>query len=116
MNVRKLLEKSRDTVCIPQQGDTCHGYGGILCDASCPKFPAGIERRENAHINYLNRKAREEYIIFERGVRRISHSPDHAEIIIERGEYVNDGQEIPVFTCFEQYILPSYLLEDILPT
>lgn len=113
VNLQKALEQARDTVCVPQHGSTCHAYGGMRCDPTCPAFAAGAERRRDAHRHYLERMIGERHIAG-RGIVRISRSPSNKNVfILEVGEYVYDGQDTPVFTCFEKHLLPEDIVRAI---
>lgn len=113
MNLQKALEQARDTVCVPQYGSACHAYGGMRCDPTCSAFAAGIERRRDAHRHYLECMIGERHIAG-RGIVRISRSPSNKNVfILEVGEYVYDGQDTPVFTCFEKHLLPEDIVRAI---
>lgn len=113
MNFREALKQARDTICVPQHGSTCHAYGGMRCDPTCKAFTAGIERRRDAHRHYLERMIGERHIAG-RGIVRVSRSPNNKNMfILEVGEYVYDGQNTPIFTCFEKHRLPEYMVSAI---
>lgn len=112
MNIQEALAKARDGICVFQRGSTCFAYGGMQCDETCPAFAAGIKRRSEAHKQYLERMVDEQHIAG-CGVVRISRSSNNALFIIEIGEYVYDGQDTPVFTCFEKHTLPGDIMKAI---
>ena len=113
MNFQEALRQARGTVCVPQRGSTCYAYGGMKCDPTCPVFAAGVERRRDAHEQYLEHMVGEQHIPG-RGIVRISRSPGNKNVfILEVGEYVYDGQDTPVFTCFEKHSLPEYMVRAI---
>ncbi len=114
MNFQEALRKVRNTRCIPQRGDTCHGYGGIGCTSECPMFSNGLKRRRESHEEFTLRKIRECQLPSGATIR-ISRDPTkETGIVIETGEYVNDGNIPPVFTLFERKILSEEVFEMIL--
>ena len=114
MDIQEALRKSRDTVCIPQRGATCLGYGGIKCDRECSRYFPGLARRQAEHEDYLRRKIQE--LKLQSGiVIRISHNPEiPGEVILEKGEYINDGNDVPIFTCFQRDVLSFDAIQAVL--
>ena len=112
MNVRETFESVRDTVCVPQRGNTCDGYGGILCDNRCLAYEAGLARRKVTHEQYLRRRISEHRL--PSGITvRVYRSNQQDGIVIETGEYLYDGNDVPIFTCFTKKALSEEMFQAI---
>lgn len=113
MKFQEALKQARETVCIPQRGGSCHGYGGILCEG-CSRLCDGLARRKAAHEDYLQRRIGERKL--PSGVTVRIYRDPKIGITVETGEYVDDGNEVPVFTRFTKEILSEevYRMIDII--
>ncbi|QQS15713.1 MAG: hypothetical protein IPK84_05125 [Candidatus Moraniibacteriota bacterium] len=111
VNFQEALKQARDTMCIPQRGDSCLGYGGILCDNTCPAYHAGLARRKAVYEDYEQRRIGERQL--PSGVTvRISRNPT-AGFTVETGEYINDGNNLPVFTSFTREVFSEEIFQAI---
>ncbi len=110
MNLAEAVEHARDTVFVPQRGESCHASGGMQFDQHCPAFSAGLDRRRTAQMRFERNKIFEA-IIPERGVVRVSHIPNSRDILIEHGEYIGDTNFLPAFSVFQRWILPTDIFE-----
>lgn len=106
--LREALAKAREEVCVPQRGENCHGYGGMKCDKECSAFQAGIERRREAHENFLTNRITE--CTLPNGCT-LRISAKGSAVLLEIGEYVNDGNVPIMFTVFEHYTIPRIVFE-----
>lgn len=108
--LQEALAKARDNMCVPQRGESCHGYGGIQCNQNCPAFQDGIERRRKQYELFLANKLTETPLPNGCMLRA---SIQGGFVLIEIGEYVDDGNTPIMFTVFERYILPRIVFDTL---
>lgn len=106
--LQEALAKVREEVCIPQRGGTCLGYGGIQCDQDCPAFQDRVERRRRQHEIFLTNKLTETTLPDGRILRT---STQGGFVLLEIGEYVDDGNAPIMFTVFEHHTIPRIVFE-----
>lgn len=102
MKFQEALKQARETVCVPQRGGSCHGYGGILCEG-CSKLCDGLARRKAAYEDYLQRRIGERQL--PSGVTVRIYRDPKIGITVETGEYIDDGNSPRVFTSLTRETL-----------
>lgn len=106
--LEEALKQARDTECVPQRGNTCFGYGGIQCDEGCSAFQEGIKRRQKARQDFLANRIMKTRL--PNGCTlRVSTQGD--TILLEVGEYVDDGNTPIMFTVFDRNSIPRVIFD-----